>query len=129
MKTNNRKQGFTLIELMVALFILSIGLLAMAKMQMSAIQGNTFGGRMTTAVALGQNQMESLINQSLDPWPLVTNSQVVPDPTILGEQYTGHTISWSITPNAPIPDTVTLRVVVEWPGGGTPITLVSIKRR
>jgi hypothetical protein len=101
----------------------------MAKMQMSAIQGNTFGGRITTAVALGQNQMESLINQSLDPWPLVANSGQVPDPEILGQQYTGHIINWTITPDDPIPDTVKLEVVVEWPGGITPITLVSVKRR
>ena len=129
MITKNRIQGFTLVELMVALFILSIGLLAMAKMQMSAIQGNTFGGRGTTAVALGQDQMESLINQSLDPWPTVAMTGVETDPTLLGQQYTGHTVNWSITPDDLIPDTATLSVVVEWPGGKSPITLVSIKRR
>lgn len=129
MVMKNRMQGFTLIELMVALTILTIGLLAMAKMQMSSIQGNAFGGRMTTAVALGQDQMEELINRSLDPWPAAADSGVVTNPTLMEEPYTGHTITWSITPDTPIPDVATLRVEVEWPGGRTPITLVGIKRR
>ncbi len=129
MITKNRVQGFTLIELMVALFILSIGLLAMAKMQMSSIQGNAFGGRMTTAVALAQDQMEDLINRSLDPWPVATESEPVSDPTLMGVTYSGHEVTWTIEPDSPIANVATLTVVVQWPGGQTPITLVGIKRR
>ncbi len=120
-------QGFTLIELMVALFILSVGLLGMIKMQMSSIQGNAFSGRMTTAIALAQDQMEILINQDLDPWADVTGT--LNDPTLMGRQYDGYTITWNITTGVPTNNLATVTVQVQWPGGPSPVTQVSYKRR
>ncbi|MEE9610830.1 MAG: prepilin-type N-terminal cleavage/methylation domain-containing protein [Desulfatiglandales bacterium] len=120
-------RGFTLIELMVALFILSIGLLGMIKMQMSSIQGNAFSGRMTTAIALAQDQMEIIINQDLDPWEDVTDT--LGNPTLMGRQYAGYTVNWTITTDVPTPNLATVNVEVQWPGGTNPVRQVSYKRR
>jgi len=120
-------QGFTLIELMVALFILSVGLLGMIKMQMSSIQGNAFSGRMTTAIALAQDQMEILINQDLDPWVDVTGT--MNDPTLMGRQYVGYTVNWTITTDDPTTNLATVNVQVQWPGGTNPVRQVCYKRR
>ncbi len=40
-------RGFTLLEVIVAIAILTFGLLAVASMQIGAIQGNSFAGRVT----------------------------------------------------------------------------------
>jgi len=52
--------GFTLVEIMIALFILSVGLLAVATMQISAIRGNAMGNDVTHATLLAQDMLEQL---------------------------------------------------------------------
>ncbi len=55
---NNR--GFSLIEVMVALGIFSIGILAVASMQISAAQGNLSARMRTEAVTLASERLEIL---------------------------------------------------------------------
>ena len=54
--------GFTLIEVMITVGILSIGLLALASMQITAIKDNSFSSNLTEASALAQQKMEELMN-------------------------------------------------------------------
>lgn len=55
--------GFTLIEVIVAISILTIGLLAVAAMQSSAIRGNNLGYRVTESTTLAQDRLEWLMMQ------------------------------------------------------------------
>ena len=52
--------GFTLVEVIVALFLIGLGVLAAAPMFMYAIQGNAVGGEKGEAGALAVEQMEIL---------------------------------------------------------------------
>ncbi len=52
--------GFTLIEVMVAIMILTVGLLALAQMMVLATNSNSLSGRMTSASAIAKEQMERL---------------------------------------------------------------------
>ena len=47
------EEGFTLIEIMITLVIMSIGLMALSGLQVHAIKGNVFSKRLTTAVSIG----------------------------------------------------------------------------
>jgi len=81
---NNR--GLTLIEVLVAIAILSIGLLGVAMMQYMAVAGNAFGREMQIATELGQERLE--IIKSL-PYANVTtpaspDSLSDPDPSRFG---------------------------------------------
>jgi type IV pilus assembly protein PilV len=57
--------GFTLIEIMIAIVILSIGLLSLASLQIAMIQGNAFAQRMTTAASVVEDKLEQLKNTPL----------------------------------------------------------------
>jgi len=50
--------GFTLIELMIAIVILSVGLLGMATLTGSIVQKNKFSNDLTAATTLAQDKME-----------------------------------------------------------------------
>lgn len=55
-------RGFSLVEFMIAIVILSIGLLALAGLQTTAIRGNKGSKDLTTAVLLTEKKMEELKN-------------------------------------------------------------------
>ena len=53
-------KGFTLIEVMVAITLLSIGLLGMAGLTVGITRGNRLSSEVTTATALAQAKMEDI---------------------------------------------------------------------
>jgi len=52
--------GFTLIEILVALAIFSIAVLAFASLSVRATRTGSYGGRMTEAVTFAQDKLEEL---------------------------------------------------------------------
>lgn len=54
------ERGFTLIEVMVSIVILTVGLLSLAQMMVLATNSNTLSGRMTSSSALAKEQLERL---------------------------------------------------------------------
>lgn len=56
----DRSAGLTLVEVLVALFLIAIGLLAVAPMFMHAMQGNAAGGDFGSVGALALDRMELL---------------------------------------------------------------------
>jgi prepilin-type N-terminal cleavage/methylation domain-containing protein len=59
--SKSKEAGFTLLELIVAIAILTIGLLAVGSMQISGIGGNRSAYLTTEAVTLAQDRLERLI--------------------------------------------------------------------
>jgi prepilin-type N-terminal cleavage/methylation domain-containing protein len=51
-------KGFTFIEIVVALAVVSIGVLILAKMQILSIKGTGYNKETTTAIALAQKTVE-----------------------------------------------------------------------
>ena len=54
------QSGFSLVEVMVAILLLTVGLLALAQMQTQAVASNHFGSQLTEATFLAQDKMEEL---------------------------------------------------------------------
>jgi type IV pilus assembly protein PilV len=55
-----KTRGFTLIEVLVALIILSVALLALAGLMVRTTRNNSFGGHMTEAATFAQDKLEEL---------------------------------------------------------------------
>ena len=70
------KEGFTLIEVMITMVVLSIGLVALAGIQISAIKGNSFSRRMTTAVSVAEQTIEQIKNTQYDNVQSQSSTQV-----------------------------------------------------
>ena len=109
--------GFTLIEVMIALTIMSVGVLSIGLAQLSALKLSTMSGRLSQAMYLAEEQME--IFRSM-PWgPTFTTAAVnVPDPQGLITPVQGDSAqfnrSWTITPNAPPHGLTGITVTVVW---------------
>jgi prepilin-type N-terminal cleavage/methylation domain-containing protein len=69
-RTKRNDEGFSLIEVMVAIVILTVGLLSLAQMMVVATNSNTLSGRMTSCSALAKEQLERLKSA-----PFYTNPQ------------------------------------------------------
>ncbi len=67
------EDGFSLIEVMVALTILAVGLLALALLQTTAIKGNSLAAKSTVATQLSQDQLEQFRHTA---WASIGSSPV-----------------------------------------------------
>ena len=62
----NNGNGFTIIEVLIAIGILSIGILGMATMQISSIRGNNTAGKLTSNSIWAINRIEKIIALDYD---------------------------------------------------------------
>ena len=60
MKIHSKPKGFTLIEVLITLIILSIALLALAALMASTTRSNSYGGHITEAATFVQDKLEEL---------------------------------------------------------------------
>lgn len=102
--------GFTVLELLIAISILTVGLLGVASMQVSAIRGNDFASAQTEATTAGMDRIEKLLRLPYDHADLLATGNPHTDPT----PPTGYTIGWNVTDNSPLNNTKTVIVTVNW---------------
>lgn len=76
-----RQEGFSLVEVLVALTILAVGLLGLAMFQVTAIKGNTIASKWTVATELAQDRLEKFRHAS---WTSIQSS--VPGGFVPGTQ-------------------------------------------
>jgi len=62
MPESKKQSGFTLLEVLLAMLILAVALLALAKMSTSVIRGNAFSSKYTQSTTLAEQQLEILEN-------------------------------------------------------------------
>ena len=113
-KANFRKEsGFTLLELLVALTILSIGLLGTAMLTTGIIRGNFFSKNITSATAVAQTTIEGAQRVGYAAVnTYVTDSSKVPPTVSMGE--VSFSQSASVTNNSPASNMKTVSITVSW---------------
>jgi type IV pilus assembly protein PilV len=79
-----KKNGFTLIEVLVGLVILAVGLLAIAGMMVTSLKGNYFSNHLTQASYVAQDRLEFLKNIPIGDAALTAGTHAEAPVTISG---------------------------------------------
>ncbi len=65
MSSSRYSRGFTLLEVLITLVILSIALLALAGLMTTTVRNNSYGGTLTEATTMAQDKLEEF---KATPW-------------------------------------------------------------
>jgi len=102
------KKGFTLLEVLIGLVILSIGLLAIAGMQVTSVRGNYFSNNLTQASYVAQDRLEFLDSLVFNSLQLAAGNHNDGTATISGQVFNR---SYSVAVNGNLK---TINYTVAW---------------
>ena len=121
LKKEREEKGFTLLEVMIAISILSFGILAIASMQTSSIYGNSVANRLTEGTSWAGNKMEELLTI---PDTDVGLSSGTHGPETVMSGVNRYDVNWevidSVDPSDPLADAKLIIVTVTWQDKGNP---------
>ncbi|HEY7460686.1 MAG TPA: prepilin-type N-terminal cleavage/methylation domain-containing protein [Gemmatimonadota bacterium] len=101
-----RRRGFTLIEMMVAILLLGVGMMALAALTTTVTRANVQSSSRTVASSLAQERIERF---RTEPYALIVagnDARVVDGVT--------YTRTWTVATNDPAPGLKTVSVTVSW---------------
>jgi Tfp pilus assembly protein PilV len=117
--------GFTLISVMVALVMLSVGLLALAKVQSSLVKTQRDTNLRATALTVARSYVEDL--RSRDPWTLASEAAVKVD--LQGRPAAAGPLTRSTTVTQDSANLLRITVQVDYPGQNQPVQLITMAYR
>jgi len=104
------ENGFTLIETLLAISVLSIGLFALAALQAASIKSTTSANKRSMAVLLAENQIETYKST---PYANLPTGTLVEEGTTLSS-WGIFTRTTNFQPGIPIAGVTTISVAVTW---------------
>jgi type IV pilus assembly protein PilV len=101
------QKGFTLLEFLIAVMVLSVGLLGMASLTGAMINFNRTAYNSTKAVTLAEEKMEELRNLNYQSLSAGYDTESI------------FTRTWTLSADVPDTDMTTITVTVTWTWKGT----------
>lgn len=119
-KLIQRQTGFTLIEVLIALFVFSVGILGVGAMQLNSIKGNSHARRISEATNVAADQIEQFYTLNYE------------DISDRGDELVGrnYQVSWDVTitgATSVSPEFKTIKVFVHPNNQTKTISLETIK--
>ena len=103
------RNGFALIEVLMAMVIFAVGILALAGLQITTISGNAAARMQTEATAIGARIVERLRSLPFDHDDLVPAVHQHSLPVSGSQPYA---VNWTVRADTPVNGTKTVRVTV-----------------
>ena len=114
----NGEGGFTLLEVIIAISVLTIGLLAVASMQLAAIRGNDNAAHISEGTTLAQDRLEKLLAMSYTDAQILDGNPAVGTPTTYTVAtppgFTGYNLRYSVDVNNPVLNSKLISVTISW---------------
>ena len=112
MNSLKEPKGFSMIEMLIALVILSVSLLALASLMGVVTRNNSYGSHLTEATTFAQDRLEEL---RATQWALIIPNTTATDQRV-GSTGIVYTRSWTAVPDSPAPNDTLKRitVIVNW---------------
>ncbi len=104
MKYSLESKGFTLIEILIAIVILSVSLLALAALMATTTQNTSFGGHITEAATFAQDQLERL---RVTQWAGIVSG----NDTAVGATGIAYDRTWNVVVNGNVR---TVTITITW---------------
>jgi Tfp pilus assembly protein PilV len=113
------RKGFTVISMLVAVILLAVGLMSLARASAQTITMQTLAQNRTNAIAISRAYLEQI--RTRDPWTVVSEPTRAVDAegVIAANGYYQRTVSVSVTRQ----NLLRVDVMVTYPRGTQPITL------
>lgn len=95
-----KSRGFSLVEVLVAMTVFTIGILAVMAMQSTSIGSTAAANRMSNATNIASEELERLMNQGYDHADLAAGVHQLAAPVVtVQDQYS---VIWTVTADTPI---------------------------
>lgn len=111
------RHGFTLVELVVAILVFSLGIMGILKMHQASIQSNNFSQQLTEAVNLADDQIETLRGAGFDAADMAVAAHATNGTALRGTQYN---VSYRVENVAGQAGLRRITVFVRWQEKATP---------
>lgn len=148
------QNGFTLIELLVALVIFAVGILGVAAMQLTSIQGNSKSRQISEASTVGADRIEMFLSLDYDAPELSDTDgdgtgQDTSNPPNGVDNSGGnfgldhattatadgnftsadgnYQLFWNVAVDLPLPNTKTIKFIIDPPGSAKNVEMTYIK--
>jgi type IV pilus assembly protein PilV len=99
-----RNRGYTIVEVLIGIVLLSFGILAVAQMQVMTMNSNKLANQKTTAVTLAQDKAEYF---RTIPYSTIGNNP-------LSDTVGSYTRSWVVENNTPANNLKRVTITVSW---------------
>ncbi|MDY7032896.1 MAG: prepilin-type N-terminal cleavage/methylation domain-containing protein [Thermodesulfobacteriota bacterium] len=121
----SKREGFTLLEVLISMSVLSMGLLGVAAMSVYVSQGNAQARKVTAATVLAQSQLEAFKDMA---YASITTGSDSNNPVDESGNAGGiYTRTWTVTDNVPYANVKKVECTVSW--GSDSISLYTLIAR
>jgi prepilin-type N-terminal cleavage/methylation domain-containing protein len=117
MNLKKDRQGFSLVEVLIAMVVLAVALMGLATLQVRCIRSNDLANRTTQATNLAQVQLEELLFRvAIGEHFAAGNYEDDENPVSVPADDAGaiYTRSWTFTDDDPVAAARTITVLVAW---------------
>jgi prepilin-type N-terminal cleavage/methylation domain-containing protein len=103
----DRNEGFSLVEVMIAITFLGIGLLAIGQLVPAGMAGISQARVRTSAVQAAQMRVDDLQAEDFTAAALTAGTYT--------ETVGNYTLTWTIIDNTPVPGSKRINLIASWP--------------